>query len=108
MLLKVAPGMRNISANEDMSLADITSATLINMGTYPVKWGFGDGVTLKLEEGQSVALPSPGTSVYTSTAVLRVEFEKPEVITASDYPAATLIFNRLTDISSQVGKMIAK
>lgn len=107
-MLKVNPGIRTVSQNEDFSLADITVVTLKNTGTHVIKWGFGDGVTIKLEEGQAVSIEAGANTVFTSSAVLRIEFEKPEIIKDSDFAAATLIFNRLTDISAAWGKMVDK
>ena len=107
-MLKVSPCIRTVSEKEDFSLADITVVTLRNSGTYPVKWGFGDGVTLKLEEGQAVSIEAGANTVFTSTAVLRIEFEKPEVTGISDYASAILIYNRLTDTSAVWGNMVAK
>ncbi len=104
---KVHPGMKTIVQNEDFPLADITVVTLRNKGTFTIRYGFGDGYE-ELKEGEAVSFEAGANTVFTSTAVLKVEFVKPEIVADSDFAYLTIMYNRLTESSKAFANLISK
>lgn len=104
---KVIPGMRTFNHDEEFPLADITVVTLRNKGSWTVKYGFGDGFE-ELKEGESVSFEAGANTVFSSVATLRIEFKKPDVLSDSDYPYLSLMYNRLTEASRAFANMLSK
>jgi len=95
---KVSPSILTIKDDETFNLSGLTHATLINDGTYTIKYGFGDGMR-KLKEGQQVGFEAGSNAVFGDNTKLKIEFEKPENISSSDFKLACIIHNKLTEES---------
>jgi hypothetical protein len=97
---KVSPNIEIISTDGEYCLGNITIVTMINRGTYPIKFGFSNTAFDKLEAGQSVSFEAGANTTFTEDAKLIIEFIDLEVIDpARDYKYITLLTNRLTEAS---------
>jgi len=104
---KVHPEQKSITQNEDFSLADITVVTLRNKGTKHVKYGFGTGTEI-LKQNETVSFEAGANTVFTSSAVMKIEFISPDFPTEGDWSYVTVTYNRLTEASKAFANLISK